>query len=106
MWATITGWQWRAEDLAQVGERIYTLKRVLNHRFGLTAADDTLPKPLLKAYEDGPTPGYAPDLETMMAFYYQVRDWDPESGRPRPDRLRTLDLDLFVDELWGDSVPV
>jgi len=105
LWTTITGWEWNAEDLARCGERIYTLKRTLNHRFGLTAADDTLPKALLKAYEDGPIPGYAPDLDAMMAFYYQVRDWEPESGRPRPDRLRDLGLDLFVDELWGDSVP-
>jgi aldehyde:ferredoxin oxidoreductase len=103
LWATITGWQWQAVDLARAGERIYTLKRALNHRFGLTAANDTLPKPLLKAYEDGPTPGYAPDLAAMLALLYQVRDWEPESGKPRPDRLRALGLEMFVDELWGGS---
>ena len=100
LWKTMTGWDWRAADLARTGERIYTLKRALNHRFGLTAANDALPKPLLKAYEDGPTPGYAPDLATMLAHYYQVRDWDPATGRPRPARLRALGLDDFARELW------
>jgi aldehyde:ferredoxin oxidoreductase len=106
LWTTITGWEWNAEELALVGERIYTLKRTLNHRFGLTAAEDILPKSLLKAYESGPTAGYAPDLDTMMAYYYQVRAWDPESGRPRPDSLRKLGLETFVEELWGDAVLV
>ncbi|RME81034.1 MAG: aldehyde ferredoxin oxidoreductase [Caldilineae bacterium] len=100
LWATITGQQWQAEDLARTGERIFQLKRVLNHRFGLTAAHDTLPKPVLKAYDEGPTAGYAPDLTTMLEHYYRVRDWDRASGRPRPERLQALGLDAFIPELW------
>lgn len=93
LWNSITGWAWTAEDLIRTGERIYTLKRVLNHRFGLTRANDTLPKPLLKAYESGPTPGYAPDLDTMLEHYYAVRDWDPVTARPRPEKLKALGLE-------------
>ncbi|NOZ70331.1 MAG: aldehyde ferredoxin oxidoreductase family protein [Chloroflexi bacterium] len=100
LWETITGWTWSAEDLIKVGERLYQFKRVLNHRFGLTKANDTLPKPLLKAYEDGPTAGYAPDITTMLHYYYQVRGWDAATGKPTPERLHALGLDEFIPELW------
>jgi aldehyde:ferredoxin oxidoreductase len=103
LWETITGWTWSAEDLARTGERIYQLKRVLNHRFGLTRANDTLPKPLLEPYEEGPTAGYAPDIVTMLRYYYEIRGWDASSGKPTPARLRSLGLAEFIAELWEDS---
>lgn len=105
LWQTITGWAWTAQDLAQTGARIYTLKRVLNHRFGLTAANDTLPKPLLHAYEDGPTPGYVPDIATMVHRVYQIRGWDATTGKPSPECLKALGLSDFVPELWPDGIP-
>ncbi len=104
LWASITGWQWSPRDLTRTGERILHLKRVLNFRFGLTRSDDTLPKPLLKAFEDGPTPGYAPDIEKLLTYYYDVQDWDPANGKPNPERLNALGLDVFVDELWGERL--
>lgn len=100
LWATITGQDWQPEDLIRTGERIYTLKRVLNHRFGLTRANDTLPKAVRRAVETGPHAGYSPDLETMLAWYYQVRNWDPATGKPCPDKLVALDLGEFIAELW------
>jgi aldehyde:ferredoxin oxidoreductase len=100
LWTTITGWAWQPEDLIRTGERIYTLKRVLNHRFGLTRAHDTLPQAVRKAVATGPHAGYSPDLETMLAWYYQVRNWDPATGKPCPDKLVALDLGEFVAELW------
>lgn len=93
LWQTITGWAWTPEDLLQAGERIYTLKRLLNHRFGLTRANDTLPKPLLHAYASGPTAGYAPDIESMLQLYYQARDWDPITARPNPEKLAALGVE-------------
>ncbi len=100
LWNTITGQAWQPEDLIRTGERIYTLKRVLNHRFGLTRANETLPKAVRQAVATGPHAGYSPDLETMLAWYYQIRNWDPATGKPCPDKLRALDLGEFVAELW------
>ncbi|MCO6452334.1 MAG: aldehyde ferredoxin oxidoreductase family protein [Caldilineales bacterium] len=101
LWCSITGWDWRPEDISRAGERIYTLKRALNHRLGLTRANDTLPKPLLEAYETGPTAGYVPDLETLLDHYYSVRQWDAETGKPGIEKLLELGLDAWVFELWG-----
>ena len=90
---SITGWDWQPHDLSTAGERIYTLKRALNHRLGLTRANDALPKPLRKAYESGPTVGYAPDIDAMLQLYYQVRDWDPITARPNPEKLAALGVE-------------
>jgi len=103
LFGTITGWNWTPEELAQTGERIYTLKRVLNHRFGLTRPDDTLPKPVLKILDDGPSAGYSPDLDTLLRFYYQVRGWDPVTAKPCPEKMQALGLDEYVAELWGSG---
>lgn len=101
LFGTITGWYWTPDDLLRTSERIYTLKRVLNHRFGLTRANDTLPKPVLQAMDDGPTAGYSPDIDTLLAYYYQVRHWDPATGRPCPEKLIDLGLGEFTGELWA-----
>jgi len=87
------GWDWTAGDVLHTGERLFNLKRLINLRFGITAADDALPQRLLT--EPRPTGGAAgvlPDLDAMLADYYRLRDWTPE-GMPSAGRLRTLGLD-------------
>ena len=88
-----TGWSLTAEDLALMGERISNLKRCLNHRLGLTRADDRLPRLVLQKLKDGGTEGYVPDFQRLLEMYYEVRGWDPETGRPRPEKLAELGLD-------------
>ncbi|HLE15333.1 MAG TPA: aldehyde ferredoxin oxidoreductase family protein, partial [Anaerolineales bacterium] len=46
------GLDWDVEAMLRCGERGWNLKRVINHRLGLTRANDRLPGPLLLAYED------------------------------------------------------
>ena len=89
---TVTGWEWTVADVALAGERIYTFKRVLNHRLGMTRADDTLPKLLRQPLADGPAAGYAPDVDTMLRHYYRVRGWDEETGMPSDAVLARLGL--------------
>lgn len=86
------GYDWRLEDLLRCGERAWNLKRLINLNLGLTRANDALPKPLLRAYEDGGAAGYLIPFEGMMAAYYQARGWDPESGAPKPEKLAALGL--------------
>ena len=92
---TVTGWKWSVDDLRTAATRIFELKRLLNARLGMTPADDALPQRVLKAYDDGPTAGYAPDLATMLRHYYAARQWDPATGVARPERLAKLGLDKF-----------
>jgi aldehyde:ferredoxin oxidoreductase len=86
------GWDWAPEDVLTMGKRLFQLKRLINLRLGVTAADDTLPRRLLtEPRPTGDAAGVLPDLEVMLPVYYQLRDWD-ENGAPRPARLEQLNL--------------
>jgi aldehyde:ferredoxin oxidoreductase len=86
------GWSWTAEDVLTTGERLFQLKRLINLRLGVTAADDTLPKRLLtEPRPSGDAAGVLPDLEVMLPVYYRLRDWD-QNGVPRQGRLEKLGL--------------
>ncbi|WP_448591315.1 aldehyde ferredoxin oxidoreductase family protein [Thermoflexus hugenholtzii] len=93
------GWDWDLGRMLEVGERAWQLKRALNHRLGATRADDRLPKRLLEPLGEGGAAGFVPDLEAMLREYYEVRGWDPETGRPRPETLRRLGLAFAADDL-------
>jgi aldehyde:ferredoxin oxidoreductase len=87
-----TGWDLSGEEMMAAGERIFTIKRLINNRLGVTRADDTLPDRLLThARPSGQAEGQLPNLELMLEEYYQVRGWLAD-GRPSPERLRTLGL--------------
>ena len=75
-----TGLDFTPEGLRQVGRRILDTERLINADFGLTRADDTLPK----RYFDDPMParktkGHHIDREAfqhMLDEYYEERAWD------------------------------
>jgi len=85
------GLDWDVEAMLRCGERGWNLKRVINHRLGLTRANDRLPGPLLLAYEDD-AEGFTVDFEAMLGAYYAARDWDPFTGAPSPVKLEQLGL--------------
>jgi aldehyde:ferredoxin oxidoreductase len=96
------GRQISARDLDKVGERVWNLVRLFNLAAGFTAADDVLSAKLTRrVLENGPHEGRKLDPETMEAlkgFYYRQRGWD-ESGRPKREKLRELDLtDLLASD--------
>jgi aldehyde:ferredoxin oxidoreductase len=95
------GLQWNLSELMLAGERAWNLKRAINHRLGLTGENDTLPKALLAPYSDNPLgeAGFAPDFKPMLAAYYAARDWDPQTGFPRSEKLVALGLDWLVKDL-------
>lgn len=99
----LTGWGVDYDEISRLGERISVMKRALNFRLGATRADDRLPKLLREKIEAGGTEGYVPDMDHLLSLYYDVRDWDPATGKPAPDVLRRLDLDAWLDELWPPS---
>ena len=87
------GWGWTGQEVMQTGERIFNLKRLINAVYGLTAADDVLPERLAtQPRPSGGAAGVLPDMDLMMAEYYEARGWDPASGAPSPDRLAALSL--------------
>ena len=83
---------WSIDRCLEVGERIWNMERDFNRQAGITGADDTLPKRLLKdAAKMGPAKGRVADLDKMLPEYYQIRGWTPE-GDVTPETRQRLGL--------------
>ena len=96
------GYHWTIGEMMQVGERGWNMKRAVNNRLGLTAANDRLPKALLEPLSEGGTDGYVPDIQTMLRAYYDARGWDPKTGYPTKEKLSELGLEDVVQDLWNN----
>lgn len=93
----VTGWDLRAEDLEEMGERIFTLERAFNCREGMRRKDDALPYRVThEPVPEGASKGKRfpqEKLEEALNKYYALRGWD-ENGVPTAGRLRKLGLDF------------
>ena len=74
-----------------IGERGYTMERYINCKFGITAANDKLPKRLTDVPQDPQNPKTKVPLETMKKTYYAARGWD-KNGIPTEATLRRLKI--------------
>lgn len=93
---SLSGRPFTAQDLSQVGERVWNLERLYNLREGFSMADDTLPDRLLnEPVAEGPSAGFTVKLAPMLKEYYEFRGWD-ESGVPTPEKLEELSLAEFA----------
>lgn len=92
-----TGWDIKARDLLEVGERVLNLQRLFNMREGLSRKDDILPerikqKPAFGFYEKEHLCAIK-DFEGMLEEYYEARKWDIETGMPSKEKLKELGLE-------------
>jgi aldehyde:ferredoxin oxidoreductase len=82
----VTGMEFNKNELREVGRRVIDTERMINADFGITRADDTLPK----RYFDEPMParktkGHQIDrgqFKVMLDEYYAERGWDEEGQVP------------------------
>ena len=93
-----TGQEISFEEMIKTGERGWNLKRIINNRLGLTGENDILPKAFTVPYEDDPS-GFVPDFKTMLEAYYNIREWDDKTGRPKAKKLIELNLDWTFEDL-------
>ncbi len=88
-------------ELTTIGERIYSLERVILVREGVRREHDMLPDRITKeALPEGPAKGRVLTDEmyaVMLDEYYAARGWD-SLGVPTPERLRQLDVEDDVVE--------
>jgi len=99
--AAVIGREFRVEDFRKAGERIYNLERAFNIREGLTRTDDTLPMRLLEdPLPEGPAEGHVNNLEILLDPYYEFRGWDKTTGKPTPEKLRELELEDVIGQIY------
>ncbi len=92
---SVTGLDFTVQDLYQIGERIINLERLFNLREGMSVEDDTLPERyLVEPLPDGAAKGKTVPLKEMLEEYYAARDWNPKTGYPSAEKLKSLDLNL------------
>ena len=75
----------------EIGERGYTMERYINTKFGITEANDKLPKRLTDVPQDPKDPKTKVPLEKMKKTYYAARGWD-KNGIPTEATLRRLKI--------------
>jgi len=93
----VTGYRFTAEDVMEVGERIYNLERLYLIRQGLSRKDDRLPERFYEPWTHGYQKGSCIDkekFEKLLDEYYEEHGWDHQ-GCPKEETLRRLQL---VDE--------
>jgi aldehyde:ferredoxin oxidoreductase len=104
---TAIGADYDVLSLLAAGERGWQLKRLVNLRLGLQPADDRMPGLLRRPLPDGGAAGYDVPFEEMLRAYYDVREWDHETGRPSRAMLRRLGLEdearLSLPAAVGDA---
>jgi aldehyde:ferredoxin oxidoreductase len=97
-----TGTDYTAEDLLEVGERIYNLERIFNKFAGMKPEDDRLPKRLTEEpIPGGPSKGELSKIDITLPDYYNVRGW--VDAFPTNDTLIRLGLE---EEMLKEEVPV
>ncbi len=96
----VTGMQTSAQDLLQIGERIYYNDRIMNALNGFTASDDDLP---LRFFEESGSGNADFDVPALnrgeflqeRASYYKIRGLD-ENGFPTQEKCEALQLTCNV----------
>ena len=92
-----TGLKLKPREIRGVGERIYTLERMMLVKEGLSRKDDTLPK----RYFDEPIPAgpakgaviTRDGFDRMLDEYYRLHGWDA-NGIPLKKTLNRLEIDI------------
>lgn len=82
----VTGREWTADEMGEVGRRVLNIGRAFNQREGFNRAHDTVPKRVIKdALKSGPAAGQVipPEaFEDMLDQYYEVMGWNKDGTMP------------------------
>ncbi len=103
MLAAVTGFDVDRDELATVGKRIVTLRKLYNEREGWTADEDTLPARFFD--EELRTPSGAGvtlskrGLDRMIAAYYEAHGWNDRGEVPEEARRALFPGQLFPEPL-------
>ena len=99
--SAVTGNDFKTMDLLTFGERSLNLKRAINNMLGVTRKDDRLPAIASRALKEGATAGREPDMDLMLKEFYNVSQWDWDTGKPKRSKLIELGLQKVAEDLYA-----
>ena len=92
-----TGTTYTAEELLEVGDRIYNIERMFNKAAGMKPEDDRLPKRLMEEpIPDGPSKGMTSKIAITLPQYYEARGW--VDAFPTEETLKKLGLEDCISK--------
>lgn len=84
------------EELYRCGERVYNVEKLFNLREGFgREADYPPPRFFEEEIPDGPAKGAKlnrKEYDRLLDNYYEARGWHKTTGKPTPEKLRSLGL--------------
>ncbi|MBI3457574.1 MAG: hypothetical protein HY002_17480 [Candidatus Rokubacteria bacterium] len=98
-----TGWEYTREDAVRSGRRVGAILRCFNVRCGIGPELERPSKRYGSVPVDGPAKGQAIEKhwEHMLDVWYEGMGYDRKTGRPKPETLKTLDLEWMIPGVWG-----
>jgi len=91
----VTGSDLSIDQIMTIGERAFTLKRMINNLRGIDSNDDILPIRIQTLKKQGAGIDFdVPPLLPMLSEYYNLRGWTKE-GRPGRKTIDRLGLSAF-----------
>jgi aldehyde:ferredoxin oxidoreductase len=91
-YALTTGRKIDLDEFLEIGERLYTIKRLFNIAAGSGPEADTMPARMSELPRDiGTDERSVPPFEPMLKRFYELRGWT-EDGYPKPETLERLGL--------------
>jgi aldehyde:ferredoxin oxidoreductase len=96
----VTGWNTTTAGLYTIGERSMNLKRAISNKLGVNRTHDYMPSISIAPMKDGATAGKSPDIDTLLNEYYEFRQWDWETGKPKKEKLIELGLPDVARDVW------
>jgi len=97
----VTGTELTVRDAITIGRRTINVLRVFNFRHGLNPALEAPSFRYGSTPIDGPAEGkpigqYFP---FMKSLYFELVGWDPQTGKPLPHTLKSLNLERLIPDL-------
>ncbi|MDH7498007.1 MAG: aldehyde ferredoxin oxidoreductase family protein [Syntrophomonadaceae bacterium] len=89
--SVFTDFDFTADQVALAAERTWNLIKLFNLREGERPEDSSFPRRFYREAAGGQALDES-KVAAVLARYYQVRGWDPASGRPSEEKLRELGI--------------
>jgi aldehyde:ferredoxin oxidoreductase len=96
----VTGWNTTPADLLTIGDRSMNIKRAISNKLGVNRTHDHMPRISITPMKEGSTAGKSPDMDTLLKEYYEFRQWDWETGKPKKEKLIELGLVDVAQDIW------